>query len=678
MCSSQPFSVYNTGVLSQLTLNKWRYYMTLKKDLRNIGILAHIDAGKTTITEHFLYKSGAIRQLGRVDQGTAHTDSLDVERNRGISVRAAAATFNWNNVTINLIDTPGHVDFYAEVERALLALDGAILVLSAVEGVEAQTEIIWTALKKMNIPTIIFINKIDRIGANCSNVLQQIQQLLTPHVIPVQQVKNEGRKDFRISTYHPENKEILANFMSLIEYDEELLEKYLDEQEIPFAEIDRKLVLYSQKTKFFPILFGSALKDVGIDHLLNGVVKYLPSAKGAFSNPVAGIVFKIEHHDSLGKLSHIRLYQGKIKTRDIILNYTQGKEEKITQIRQIAENLKHKSVNDLEAGEIGILRGLDNTRVGDILGDHNLVPSSTSKITPLLTVKVYPKNPKNLHVLLDTLKILEEEDPLLNVKWLNDNKEIQISFMGNIQLEIISALLQNKYGIEVSFDHPTVIYKETPKQLGVGYVSYKSPVYATLKLKVEPLPPETGLIYKSELSTDFISTKYQKEVEQTVPKVLKQGLYGWEVTDLKVTLVDGLSNKLLTHSSDFRTVTPIALMEALANSGTKLLEPILDFELKINKEIIGKVIGDMINMRANFDNPVMLGDQALLQGTVPVATSLDYSIKVASLSKGRGKFITSFHGYQECPLELGTPRIRRGINPLDRSNYFLSVQKVIE
>lgn len=648
--------------------------MTLKKEFRNIGILAHIDAGKTTITEHFLFKSGTIRKLGRVDQGTAHTDSLDVEKKRGISVRSAAATFSWNKTTINLIDTPGHVDFYAEVERTLQTLDGAILVLSAVEGVEAQTEIIWSALKKMNIPTIFFINKIDRLGANCIGVLQQIRKLLTPYALPLQQAKNEGSKDFMITTYQLKSKDLVANFNSLIEYDEELLMKYLSEQEITKAEIEEKLSFYSKQAKLFPVLFGSALKDVGIDQLLSGVIKYLPSASGHPNNPLAGIVFKIEYDNSLGKLSHVRLYQGKINIRDLIYNHTQKRTEKVTQIRKIADNFKHISINKLEAGDIGILRGLHHTRIGDILGDHSAVPSLKSKLAPLLTVKIYPKDLQKLHALLEKLRLLEEEDPLLNVQWLNDDHEIQISFMGNIQLEVISTILLNKYGLEVIFAQPTVIYKETPKQMGIGFVSYRSPVYATLKLKVEPLRVGTGLVYQSDLSADFISTKYQKEVEQTVPQALKQGLYGWEVTDIKVTLVDGLSNKLLSQSSDFRTVTPIALMKALTKSETQLLEPILDFELKMPQEIIGKVIADLTKMRASFTNPVIFGEQALLTGTIPVATSLDYALKIASLSKGRAKLMTNFHGYQKCPLELGIVRDRKSINPLDHAKHFLNAQ----
>lgn len=360
-------------------------------NLRNIGIIAHVDAGKTTVTEHMLYLSGAVRSLGSVDKGTAHTDWLEIERERGISVHSASVSFPWRNVNINLIDTPGHVDFSAKVERSLRVLDGVVLVISAVEGVQAHTEVLWKALRKKNIPTLLFVNKVDRAGSEVERVLAEIRSMLTSDIVPVQQVGGEGTEEPQIFDLLseagdlPGREEILERLAGV---DEGLLEKYVSGERVSNQELKEKLRIYTKSGQANPVFFGAAKKGIGIAALMDGVVEFLPAPMGDVQSPVSGVVFKLENDKTMGRIAHVRLYGGTIRNRDTVYNRTQDVIEKVTQIRKVYAQ-KHEDTGVVYAGDIASVCGLSRARIGDILGSAEAIPPAHSMTLPVLTVQAF-------------------------------------------------------------------------------------------------------------------------------------------------------------------------------------------------------------------------------------------------------------------------------------------------
>lgn len=648
--------------------------MIIKKDIRNIGIFAHVDAGKTTLTENLLYKAGSIKKIGKVDEGTAHTDSMEVERERGISVQSAAASILWKNTRINIIDTPGHVDFSAEVERALLALDGAVLVVSAMEGVQAQTEMIWNALEDMKIPTIIFVNKIDRAGADTDKVMKQIQLMTKNKALPIQKLIGLEKSAQIVELRTMTEKDINKLCETLAEYSDSILEAVIEDKTIMVEEIEECISQLSREFNLCPVFYGAALRSLGVEAVLDGIIKYLPCPVIEDCKEPMGIVYKLHHGRVGGKAAYVRLYEGYIQVRKTVYNNTRNTDEKITAIFKV-NGTQYEPAAYLEAGEIGIVCGLNSARIGDILGSSKKLMKNYKIATPTLTVRVYSSSEEKLDELVAVLRILEEEDPMLNVQWLDYERELHVQLMGMIQMEILTKVIKSRFKLDAVFEKPSPVYKETPAGIGFGYVEMYTPYYATLKMKVEPLPKGSGFIYESAFTTDFIFPRFQNEVEQTVPSVLKEGVLGWEVTDVKVTLVGGRSIQLATMPSDFRAVTPIAVMEALKDAGTILLEPIQEYELNISIDEAGEVIKDLIAMRATLVDQLVIGDRFIIKGIIPVATSMEYSIKVASLSQGRSSFKTKFIGYNECPLELGKARQRKMANPSDRENYILSISR---
>lgn len=651
--------------------------MAHEANLRNIGIVAHVDAGKTTITEHMLYLSGGIRAPGSVDRGTAQTDWLDIERERGISVRAASTSFTWKGVDVNLIDTPGHMDFAAEVERSLRVLDGAILVVSAVEGVQAQTEVIWKALRRMNIPTLVFVNKVDRMGAEVSRVLDEMRCLLSPEMVPVQQVTGEGTGEPGIGSSPDEAlQEEITELLTGI--DEEILRDYINKGPFTPQVLHRHLTRCAKKGQVFPVLFGSALKGIGVTELMDGIIDFLPPPGCDPDKPVSGVVFKIEHDKTMGRIAHVRLYSGAIRNRDTVYNVTRDCNEKVTQIRKVYAQ-KHRDTGVLSAGDIASVCGLGSARIGDVIGSEAAVPPECRLAVPLLKVQVLPGKEAEYPQLVSALQELSDEDPLLDLQWLKEERELHVNIMGVIQLEVLAGMLKSRFNMAVSFGKPSVIYKETPSRAGEGFVSYTmpKPCWAVLRFRIEPGERGTGLSYTSIVRDEDILMRYQNQVEKTLPEALKQGLYGWEVTDLKVTLVEGEHHVFHTHPLDFVVATPMGIMNGLANTGTTLLEPMLQFRISVPEETGSKVLGDIVQMRGSFDSPVISKGVFTIEGRMPAATSLDYPIKLGSVSGGRGTIMTRFDGYQECPLELGAVTPRRGVDPLDQAKYILSVRRAL-
>jgi len=649
----------------------------MPKQIRNIGILAHVDAGKTTITEQFLYLCGLIKEPGNVNQGTTVTDSLDVERERGMSVRAVSTPIEWKGTVINLIDTPGHVDFSSEVERSLRVLDGAILVASAVEAVQAHTFTLWEALHEVKIPTLIFINKIDRVGSDFENVLKEFFSELHAKVFPIDQPIEEGNKNAFVGQLWGNKEFKIPNKLqelaieNLAELDEDVLEKYLEDGSLKHQYLFEKLKFYTAQCKIFPGLTGAAKNGKGMKNLLDAVIEYLPAAHPDHDK-LSVLVYKIEYHSSHGRLAHVRLFGGTIKNRDAVQNFTQKTDSKISRVMKIVAG-KIKDVETLLCGDTGIVTGLQNVYSGDILGDPEHIPTASALQIPFLTTRIKSVSEDRYIALAEALTLLNLEDPNLDFQWYKADKEFHLKLMGKIQMEVLQSTIQSRFGIEVIFEKPMVIYKETPLQTANGFARYTmpKPCWAVLQFKVEPAERGTGISYSSEVSVDKIHQKYQNEIEQAIPKALTQGIKGWEVTDIKITLVDGEDHVMHSRPGDFILATPMALMDALKKSDTSLLEPVMHFEIKAEDEHLGSISSDLHTMRASFSNPEFHKRRFTLSGSVPASTSVDYSIRLNSITGGKGKLRLSFAGYQLCPDDLGQTRPYRGVNPLNRSQWIL-------
>ena len=636
--------------------------MSASPNVVNIGLVAHVDAGKTTLTERLLYAAGAIRAPGRVDEGTAQTDFLDLERKRGISIRAASTVLSWKGRTINLIDTPGHTDFASEVERVLRVLDCAVLVISAAEGIQSQTEVLAGALAKLKTPTVLFFNKIDRAGADLSRVLQETGERLGLSPVVVDCLFEDGPAEDRL-------------IEALAEEDDGLLEAYLSGEPLSKERLFSSLAAGVRARRLFPALTGCALKGTGVGTLLNLLALTAPQNKGDAQAPVSGVIFRMEHDKSMGRVSHVRLYAGTLKNRDTVRNATRDLEEKVVQIRKVS-GAKYEDIGLLQAGDIGAVCGLAHARVGDILGDPGPVPGGCSFAHPLLSVRVFPYEEGDYPALVAAVEELCAEDPLLTMAWVPEERNLLIRITGLIQLEVLEALMITRFGLRVYFSDPTIIYKETPASVGEGFVAYTmpKPCWAVLRFLIEPGPRGSGIAYKSIVKNDDILYRYQAQVAQALPDALRQGPLGWEVTDAKITLIAGEHHNEHTHPLDFIVATPMAIMDGLVNTGTTLLEPMQAFRLSLPEETGGKAMGEIIRMRGQFDTPVIQKGMFTLEGRVPAATSMEFPVWAASVSSGRANLSVRFDGYEPCPVELGATTPYRGVNPLDQARYILSIR----
>jgi ribosomal protection tetracycline resistance protein len=658
----------------------------MARTIRNVGIVAHVDAGKTTVTEQFLFRAGALAAAGSVDRGTCASDSLSVERERGISVRLATISFEWDNVRFNIIDTPGHVDFSAEVERSLRALDCAVLVLSAAEGVQAHSETIFRALQDLEIPTIIFINKIDRLGADVDAVLAEIGRELTPDCVLLQEAMGQDQGDAGLGiawseTTWMENREspLVENIIeTIVGRDEALLERYLQGEPLGFTELDNSLAASTASCGLYPVLCGIAKNGVGIAPLLDAIVRYLPAPVGSVDDPLSGVVFKIDHHRALGRMTHVRLFDGRISMRDTVLNATRGVEEKANQLRKLYTT-KYENVDSLEAGDIGAVCGLSRAQVGDVLGEGENIPDRYSLSAPLLTVRVRPEEGEDITALARALHELADEDPLLDLQWLREQNELHLKISGWIQIEVMQTVLQDRFNVKAAFEEPTIIYRETPSQTGHGFEEYTmpKPCWAVVKYLLEPGLVGSGVLFESKVGVNDIAARYQSEIQRTIGQALRQGIKGWEVTDLKITLVEGNHHTVHSRAGDFALATCMAIMNGLVDTDTTLLEPILEFRIVAPEHLLGSIISDLISMRGTFGTPGFESGKFVLTGTVPAATSLEYPIKLASRSGGKAKIATRLCSYQPCTPEQGKTAAYRGINPLDRAKYILQARGAI-
>lgn len=661
----------------------------MTEKFHNIGIMAHVDSGKTTLTEQLLYLTGAIRQAGSVDSGTAATDSLSIEKQRGISVRTATASTQWKDITINIIDTPGHVDFAGEVERALSALDYAVVIVSAVEGVRAHTENILKSLDAAKLPRIVFINKIDRAGADSASVISELKSISSQSYFLLSETENEGFDNPSVKTIDGEKFAVAAT-EALADLCDEAADAFLCDEALTEERAVELIKKEISDCRLTPVLCGSAKLSIGIRELADILAKLMPSAERRAADGLCGIIFKIEHDKNLGKVSHIRLFGGEISNRDeveIIFpadNITADSDaveieakppakEKVSQIKSFS-GARLTDTGIVKSGDIAAVCGLPSAKTGHFIGSL-AVSESAKLVNPFLRVRITPSDGDQLKLpsLAAALGELSDEEPYIDAKWENGQKEITISTTGKIQLEVIDTLLKERYNLSAAFSPPTVIYKETPSQKGYARASYTmpKPCWAVVEFIFEPMPRGYGVSYHGRLPSNQCFYRYQSHIRTSFNSCLEQGLYGWEVTDFKCTLVGGEHHTIHTHPLDFFVCTPMAFMNGLNENGSTILEPLLKIRVSAPADLSGKVLSEIVKMGGEYDSPVIRSDNVVLEAIVPVATSMDFPTKLAVISSGKAVLNQSFYGYRECRDGLEHINPRRGVNPLDRSKWIL-------
>ena len=599
----------------------------------NIGILAHVDAGKTTLTESLLYTSGAILELGSVDKGTTRTDTMFLERQRGITIQAAVTSFNWNDYKINIVDTPGHTDFITEVYRSLSVLDGAILVISAKDGVQAQTRILFHALQKMNIPTIIFINKIDQYGINLNNIYQNIKEKLSNDIIVMQNV-----------TLTPEIS--IKNIIDLDDWDpvisknDKLLEKYIAGEKLTIQELTYEEYRCVKKGSLFPIYHGSARNNIGTQQLIEAISNLFCPEMNENDSELCGRVFKIEYTDHKQRLVYLRLYSGTLHLRDTII-LPEKKKVKLTEI-YIPSNGEMIQTEIVCSGDIFIIPN-NTLRLNDIIGNEKLLPCNVwnDKTVPILRTRIEPIKIEEREKLLDALTEIADTDPLLRYCVDTITHEIVISFLGTVQLEVICSLLIEKYHINIRIEDPTVIYLEKPLQKADYTIHIEvppNPFWASIGLSITPLPIGSGIQYESKVSLGYLNQSFQNAVREGINYGLEQGLYGWEVTDCKICFEYGVYYSPVSTPSDFRFLAPIVLEQTLKKAGTQLLEPYLSFILFTPQEYFSRAYNDAQKHCAIIETSQSKNDEVIFTGHIPARCINEYRNTLTLYTNGQAVF----------------------------------------
>ncbi len=635
----------------------------------NIGILAHVDAGKTTLTESLLYASGTISEPGSVEKGTTRTDTMFLERQRGITIQTAVTSFQWHRCKVNIVDTPGHMDFLAEVYRSLAVLDGAILVLSAKDGVQAQTRVLFHALRKLNIPTIIFINKIDQVGIDLEGVYQSVRDKLSADII----IKQTVSLSSKITLTENTSAEV---WDSVIENNDELLAKYIAGESISQKELAQEEQRRVQDASLLPVYHGSAKNGLGIQQLMDAVIGLFQSTKEQGSAALCGRVFKVEYTDCGQRLVYLRLYSGTLRLRDTVA--LAGREKlKITEMR-IPSKGEIVRTDTAHKGEIVILPS-DSLRLNDILGDKTQLPREmwSDAPFPMLRTTITPKTAEQRDRLLDALTQIADTDPLLHYEVDSTTHEIILSFLGRMQLEVVSALLTEKYKIETAVKEPTVIYLERPLKVASHTIHIEvppNPFWASIGLSVTPLPLGSGVKYESRVSLGYLNQSFQNAVMDGIRYGLEQGLCGWNVTDCKICFEYGLYYSPISTPADFRSLAPIVLEQALKKSGTQLLEPYLSFTLYAPQEYLSRAYHDAPKYCATIETAQIKKDEVVFTGEIPARCIQAYRTDLAFYTNGRSVCLTEPKGYQAT---VGEPVIqpRRPNSRLDKVRHMF--QKVM-
>ena len=632
----------------------------------NIGILAHVDAGKTTLTESLLYTSGAILELGSVDKGTTRTDTMFLERQRGITIQAAVTSFNWNDYKINIVDTPGHTDFITEVYRSLSVLDGAILVISAKDGVQAQTRILFHALQKMNIPTIIFINKIDQYGINLNNIYQNIKEKLSNDIIVMQNV-----------TLTPEIS--IKNIIDLDEWDpvisknDKLLKKYIAGEKLTIQELTYEEYRCVKKGSLFPIYHGSARNNIGTQQLIEAISNLFCSEMNENDSELCGRVFKIEYTDHKQRLVYLRLYSGTLHLRDTII-LPEKKKVKLTEI-YIPSNGEMIQTKTVCSGDIFIIPN-NTLRLNDIIGNEKLLPCNVwnDKTVPILRTRIEPIKIEEREKLLDALTEIADTDPLLRYYVDTITHEIVISFLGTVQLEVICSLLIEKYHINIRIEDPTVIYLEKPLQKADYTIHIEvppNPFWASIGLSITPLPIGSGIQYESKVSLGYLNQSFQNAVREGINYGLEQGLYGWEVTDCKICFEYGVYYSPVSTPSDFRFLAPIVLEQTLKKAGTQLLEPYFSFILFTPQGYFSRAYNDAQKHCAIIETSQSKNDEVIFTGHIPVRCINEYRNTLTLYTNGQAVFLTELKDYQIATCEP-VIQSRRPNNRIDKVRHMFN------
>jgi elongation factor G len=674
--------------------------------VRNIGIMAHIDAGKTTTTERILYYTGRTHKLGEVHEGAATMDWMAQEQERGITITSAATTAEWRDHRINIIDTPGHVDFTVEVERSLRVLDGAIAVFDSVAGVQPQSETVWRQADRYGVPRIAFINKMDRIGANFVNAVQSMRDRLGANAIPVQIPIGEEDQhigvvdlvEMRAIIYHDELGEKFdvgdipaeladaahvahhALIDGIAEHDDELMETYLeDEGGVTSEMIRRALRAGTLADALTPVLLGSAFKNKGIQPLLDAVIEYLPSPldvpdvqginpkteeeitrPAADDAPFAALVFKVMSDPFVGKLTYFRVYSGRVKAGDRVLNTTNGKTERLGRILQMHANHREER-EDLGAGEIAAAVGLKQSTTGDTLAIESapIVLESMTFPDPVISVAIEPKTKSDQDKLSQGLQRLAEEDPTFRVSTDEETAQTLIAGMGELHLEIIVDRLMREFKVDANVGRPQVAYRETAGQQ-VDNIRGKfirqtggSGQYGDVVINLIPQAPGAGYEFADKIVGGKIPREYIKPVDEGIQEALGAGvLAGYPVVDIKVELVDGSYHDVDSSERAFKIAGSMAVKDALKRSKPKLLEPMMAVEVVTPEDYLGDVMGNLNGRRGRVEHLEPLANAQSIKASVPLSEMFGYATDIRSMSQGRATFTMQFDRYEDVPQSI--------------------------
>lgn len=639
----------------------------------NLGILAHVDAGKTSLTERLLHTAGAIDSVGRVDDGTTRTDTLALERQRGITIKSAVASFDVDDTTVNLIDTPGHPDFIAEVERVLNVLDGVVLVISAVEGVQAQTRVLMRTLRRLRIPTIVFVNKTDRRGADPERVLRDIAGKLTPAIIAMGTAHGA-----RFTLYGPHDTAFATELADrLAANNDTLLAAYVDDEAaLTYRRLRDELAGQTRRALIHPVYLGSAVTGAGTDALISGIRELLPATEntGNAEVPASGTVFKIERDPAGEKIAYVRMFTGTVRIRER-LPYRDGDEGRITAITTFDHGATTPRTA-LTAGQIGTLRGLPGIRIGDTIGTPRATPTDSHHFSPpTLETVITPRHACDRGALHTALSQLTEQDPLINLRHDEIRQEISVSLYGEVQKEVIQATLADEYGIDVTFRETTTICVERPTGTGAAHEIIgkpTNPFRATVGLRIDPAPAGTGAVFRLGVELGSMPASFFTAVEDAVRETLHQGLRGWQVTDCTVTMTHSGHKPPPSTPGDFRNLTPLLLMEALRRAGTTVYEPMHRFQLDAPADTLAAVLPLLAQLRAVPRTTATHGGSYRLEGEIPAAHVHRLSQELPTLTSGEGVLEAAFDHYRPV---TGTPpgRPRTDHNPLNRKEYLLHV-----
>jgi len=672
--------------------------------IRNIGIIAHIDAGKTTVTERLLYYTGRTYKIGDVDTGTAVMDWMEEERQRGITITAAATTCNWQDHRINIIDTPGHVDFTAEVERSLRVLDGGVVVFDGVAGVEAQSETVWRQADRYKVPRICFINKMDRVGANFKRTISMIEKRLKAKPLPIQLPLGSGESFEGVidlienKAWHfdgqpnTEPKEIAipeaerkrcgdyrhALIEKLAEHDDHMLEVYLEGREISPATMRQALRQVTLANKGVPILCGSALRNKGIQPLLDAIVSYLPSPldmppvvaidtqSGAQATrpvsdeaPFSALAFKVVSDPFVGRLVYLRVYSGIMKAGSMVLNSTSGKRERIGRLLLMHAN-RREEVEEADTGTIVATLGLKNTFTGDTLCDISqpVLLESIRFPEPVVSISIEPKTRADQDKMIDALQKLTEEDPTFKVAFNEETGQTIISGMGELHLEVLVKRLTSEFGVSAKVGRPRVAYKETitaPVQVEGRFVRQTGGhgQYGHVWLELEPMARASGFQFVDALKGGVIPKQYVPAVAAGIKEAMETGvLAGYPVVDIKATVYDGNYHEVDSSELAFKMAGSLALRNGVRKAKPVILEPIMKLEIVAPEQFLGDIIGDINAKRGHIEHIEAQGDVYVIQSLIPLAETFGYATRLRSLTQGRATHSLEFHKYQELPAEL--------------------------